>query len=667
MIKKTTVLSLIAILFSAASILAQTSSLYFGNEFFRELKFKKATEYYLKAVQKKPTVNTIERLADCYRFTNNYAEAAKWYERACAFPDCRKIDFYHWGMMLKTIQQYDLAKEKFTSWGARDVSQAALAEKMKSSCDSAKIWLANPKRVFVAPAAGLNSQYADFGASSFKNGVVFTSNRPVKNLKNDTRYSRSLGKPFYKIFYADSITNDTSKYLVFPLAKEINKKFNDGPCSFSRGFDTIWFTRTNVEKGRGMRTKVNNLQIYYSLANETGWFISLPFKYNKTAYSYAHPFLSKNGKMLFFSSDMPGGSGGMDLYVCSMTDTGWSSPQNLGMNVNTNEDDVFPFWDEANRALYFSSEGHASIGALDIFKTTRLPSGNWSVPKNIGSPYNSPKDDFSFYLNKDGQSGYLSTNRASGPEDDNIYAFSYKEISDNQQSYTVGVKPVFMENGAELPIGDANYLVTSLSTGNTIVPNSNTNGGGDISFRFNGSEVYRLEIIKEGFFKYAKTFTTAELKNFNEVSPSGAGTLLWKPMMRKLLLNECIVLQNIYYDYNSADLRKDSYRELDKVATLMVENPTIKLQLGSHTDSRGDEEYNMNLSRKRAQNAVNYIIGLGISSERIIAKGYGETEPLNKCVDGVTCTDAEYQLNRRTDFRIIGLVPNKTIIEMTGH
>lgn len=661
---KRSTLALLLLFFVATSAIAQPS-VYFGNELFKELKFKRAISYYLTAVKSKPKLTTIERLADCYRLTNDYAAAAKWYERAAAFPNCRSIDYYYWGMMLKTIKQYDLAKEKFGYWGARDLAHIALADKMQMSCDSAKNWVNNPKKVFVHPEYGLNSEYTDFGAVAFKTGVVFTSNRPVKNLKNDTRYSRLLGRPFYKLFYADTITNDTSRYLVLPLAKELNKKYNDGPCSFSPSYDTIWFTRTNVEKGFNTRSKVNNLQLFYSLADETGWFISLPFKYNNKAYSYAHPCIAKNGKKLFFSSDMPGGFGGMDIYSCSMTDTGWSRPVNLGAAINSNEDDMFPFYDEVRNVLYYSSAGHSSIGGLDIFKSALL-NNRWTTPQNLMPPYNSSKDDFSFFLNKDGKTGYLSTNRATEPGNDEIYSFSYSNNNGgfyNQQNITLGITPAFIDFGRELPITDANVSLTSLSTGTEL---KRLNVPGDLSYAINSNELYKLEIIKEGFFKYSKTFTTADLANLTEVNNLGKGILTWKPIMRKLVLNECIVLQNIYYDYNSADLRKDSYKELDKVATLLVENPSLKLQLGSHTDSRGDDDYNMTLSRNRAQNAVRYIIGLGISSDRIIAKGYGETEPLNKCIDGIPCTDGEYQLNRRTDFRIIGLIPNKTIINTSA-
>ncbi len=636
------------------------ASMYFGDEFYKEFKYKRALPFYLKAVQRKPTLKGIERLADCYRFTNNYGEALKWYERATAYEDCRTLDFYYWAMMLKTVQQYDLAKEKFSSWAARDTSMINRAKMMMSSCDSAKIWLASPQKVFVTPEFALNSTYTDFGTTSFKTGVVFTSNRPVKSLKNDSRYSRSLGKPFYKLFYADSLTNDTAKYLVLPLAKEINKRYNDGPSSFSKGYDTVWFTRTNVEKGRGSRNKVNNLQIYYSIANETGWFISLPFKYNNTAFSFAHPCISKNGKLLFFSSDKPGGFGGMDVYYCILADTGWSNPINLGSRVNSYEDDVFPFYDEASATLYFSSAGHASMGALDIFRTS-LVNNTWTAPKNLRAPYNSPKDDFSFALNRDKQSGFLSSNRSTQPGDDDIFRFSNK-LPGDLQNYKVGIRPITIENGVEIGIDNAVIVVQSLSSGDELKPQPALFG--DAVYQFNSNEVYKIDIIKEGFFRYTLNFTTADLQKSKDVSSNAAGSLSWRPLLRKLVLNECIVLQNIYYDYNSADLRKESYRELDKVATLLVENPSLKLQLGSHTDSRGDEDYNMTLSRRRAQNAVRYIIGLGITSDRIIAKGYGESEPLNKCIDGISCTENEFQTNRRTDFRIIGLVPNKTIIEL---
>lgn len=657
--KKIIVSTLIG-MFVSLSLSAQ-EAVYFGDELYKDLKFTKAIDYYLKAIDRKPTVEAMEKLATCYRYTGNAVEAARWYGNATAYPKSKAIDYYYWGMMLKMLEQYDLAKEKFSMWATKEPAKIEVAKERMASCDLAKAWIVQPVGTVMTSQAALNSPFSEFGAVGYKNGIVFTSNRINKELRNENRFSRSIGKPFYKIYYADTITQDTSGFTILPFDKEINSKYNDGPCAFSRNQDTVWFTRTLIQKGRKNREKINRLQLYYCAMSPTGWQRAIPFKFNSGNYSTGHPSIGMGGKVLFFASDMPGGFGGMDLYLCTMTANGWSSPVNLGPQINTMEDELFPFYDDESNSLFFSSAAHSSMGGLDIFKSAWV-NYEWTKPKNLKVPYNSSKDDFSFSLLKGKNIGYLSSNRGNVSGNDDVFQFRYEENNAPQSNdYTVFVKPSILgATGAMQSLTDVTISLKNITRGSKI--DLTANADGTLFFTMSPREQYRIELLKEGFFKYTQEITVADLKDRADVVKAGNNTLVWSPEMRKLLVGECIVLQNIYYDYNSADLRRPSLKELDKVATLMIENPNISIQIGSHTDSRGDDDFNMRLSRKRAESAVKYIISLGIAPERIVAKGYGETEPINKCVNGVTCTEQEYQLNRRTDFRIIGVIPDRTII-----
>jgi outer membrane protein OmpA-like peptidoglycan-associated protein/tetratricopeptide (TPR) repeat protein len=665
-LKKSTLLSVLTLLLTFCAF-GQSS--YYADELYRQFKFTGAINYYLQAVERNPNVKSVEKLADCYRFNNEYANAASWYEKAAAFENCRDVDFYYWAMMLKADQKYNDAKEKFRIWGNRDESKKLIAQKMIASCDSAQLWIKKPEKANIQKESFLNSDYIDFGAVPFKKGIVFTSNRPVATLNNDNFLSRSYGRPFFKVFYTDTSVSTEKGFSTLPLSKNINSKYNDGPVSFTRNYDTVWFTRTNFNSGAFFQRDVGKLQIYYSLSNNAGWFLSQPFKFNNEKYNYAHPSISKNGRELYFSSDMPGGFGGMDIYMTVLADTGWTKPINLGPEINSQEDDVFPYWNEDTQILYFSSSGHSSMGGLDIFYSKKSRRG-YSQAINMHYPINSSKDDFSFVLNDDGKTGYLSSNRDTKSSYDDIYRFElgkpFKKEKAEEEKPTlpdllVTIQPVTEGKRGLVDMETYTLEIKNIKTGESSVFKK-TGREKESVYKIGQEDIYVVEVSNGGYFTFTKTFKGKEIKEMQGVEQAKE-EYLWKPEMKKIKYGECVVLQNILYDFNSATLRESSYAELQKLATLMMENPDIKVQIGSHTDSRGSDAYNMSLSQRRAQASVDYIVSLGIDRERILARGYGESEPINKCIDGEPCTEEEYQLNRRTDFRIIGNVPNKQIID----
>ncbi|MEI7846205.1 MAG: OmpA family protein, partial [Chloroflexota bacterium] len=352
--------------------------------------------------------------------------------------------------------------------------------------------------------------------------------------------------------------------------------WHDGPVCFNSGFTEIFINRTQIMHDKGKRepghVRTHLLKIFTSTLKEGKWVVPQPFFLNNDQYSVGHPALSPDGATLYFVSDMPGGYGETDIYVCQRTGDTWSPAVNLGATVNTPGKEMFPFI-AANGDLYFSSDGLPGFGGLDLFVTRKGEKG-WGVPRNLGQPINSSFDDFSIAISS-AENGLFSSNRPGGKGSDDIYGF-YKIVPE--------------------PVIPAPPPIATLYTG---IP-------------------------------------TPPAKRTDTLVPD-------KPYR----------LENIFYDFDKWNIRDDAKPALDNLVSLMKKFP-ISVELSSHTDCRGSETYNLELSQKRAESAVRYIISQGIAPNRITAKGYGKSRPANSCncLPGSGCTEAEHQFNRRTEFMV---------------
>jgi len=549
------------------------------------------------------------------------------------------------------------------------------------------------------------------------------------------------------------------------FSKTLNTKFHEGPATFSNNFSQIIFTRNNYnagEKGASV-DNVTKLKLYAAENINGAWGEATELPFNDDEFSTAHPSWSKDGKLLYFASDREGGFGGMDIWVIEHKNGQWGKPKNLGKDVNSKGIEAFPFVDDKGN-LYYSSDGWGGEGGLDLFFVEMRNGANINKPLALGEPFNSPNDDFGIIIDEMRKTGYFSSDRKRG-EDDDIYRFTREANPDHDcREMTVSV----FDTETKDPVADSDVEINPKG-GN--FEKKKTDRNGNLKFCTGQNLDYSIKIGKAGyvtnFIGYstrgeaddepsrlevplmkvrivevepepqaviekvsvspvlpAPVFTAESLikrstllkgivkkevektpiegvlltfKNdcdhttqqvmtgsdgvyaFNmtdgcdytlEVSKDGYGTnvnkikKVKKGKAKEISLGlglfkegDLITMDNIYYDSNQAGIRKTAARELDKLAATLQKFPAMVIELGSHTDSRGEAQNNLNLSEKRSQAAVDYMAKKGIDKSRMLAKGYGESDPVNTCVDGVSCTEAEHQKNRRTTVKIIKVRP----------
>ena len=406
----------------------------------------------------------------------------------------------------------------------------------------------------------------------------------------------------------------------------------------------MYFTRTNESKGKLKKNKKNEstLRILKAVFLEGEWTNIEEFPYNSDEFSNSHPNLSRDGKMLFFSSDRPGGYGQSDLYVCLWDGSKWGEPTNLGAMVNTAGRESAPVYG-FNEKLYFSSDGHAGMGGLDIF-FTKKDGSSWAQPTNMKSPINSNKDDFSFVLTDDGKIGNLSSSRGSAESalasQDQMYEVVYKDP-------IIPVQVCVREKGTNKPYGNA--MVYAQNKATSTQDSALTNDKGIANFRLAGDADYTINARSKQFFTNAIEVTTKGIPCSSIIVTCDESKFI---ELDPALADKEYGLGDIYYDYNKWDIRPDAMPILDNLVKLLNDNPDIKIELGSHTDCRGQDDYNQKLSENRAKSVVKYCTLRDVDPKRLTYKGYGESQPKETCICE-SCTEEQHQTNRRTVFKVI--------------
>ena len=483
----------------------------------------------------------------------------------------------------------------------------------------------------------LNTQYAEY-SPVYNNGLLyFTSNR------HGGKTYKGTGTPFTDIYRVSTRGAKVNIETLQPLPEVINDPdINEGTISLSRNGRTIIFAKANSGKASG----TDEVNLYFSRFRNGVWSNPRPLTVNEKDAWDSTPALSQDGTSLYFSSNREGGYGGLDLYVAKLDRRGqWVDIRNLGPEINSPGNEVFPYVGETGK-LYFSSDGWAGFGGLDLFEATRY--GGHITIENLGTPVNSPSDDFGLYLFNPSR-GFFTSNRKGGKGDDDIYTF----VNDDPDLkivnyYLAGTTFTTNELGEPEVLGNTKIVLKDDQE--EIIDEVFTELDGYYKFRVYAEEHYYLVAHKDQYFATRSEFSTigksvdrADLKNMiTDVNFDHDMTL------EKIVMQKPIVLNNIYYDFNKADIKPEAALELDKLVTIMNDNPEISIELSSHTDVRADHKYNMNLSQRRAQSAVNYIISKGIEPKRLVAKGYGET----KLVIEDAQTEEEHQANRRTEFKV---------------
>ena len=493
----------------------------------------------------------------------------------------------------------------------------------------------------------VNTKYSDFGVSYYQGDAIFASSRPTDNASKN---NWTNGQPYLDL-YRGAITPEGE--IVDPQDfKGLDTKYHESNAVFTKDGKTVYFTRNNYYNKQYGKDSLgwNNLKLFRADVDAEGqWINEMPLPFNNDNYSVGHPALSPDEKTLYFTSDMPGSMGQTDIFKCSVgADGSYGAPMNLGSQVNTYGREMFPYVSESGK-LYFSSDGRGGNGGLDVYV---VPANNTSViPLNLGSPINSAQDDFSFIINEQTKNGYFSSNRIGGKGDDDIYYFDELNAPDMKCAQVITGVARDKDSGALLP----NTLVT-LYKGTQKEESVLT--GADGSYRFDKADCetsYKVEATRAYYKGDEKSFTTSDQADL-ELQMDLALTPDKDALAKGQELDRCqYALDNIntiYFDLDKYAIRPDAAIELEKIVKVMNKCTDITIEARSHTDSRASDQYNQTLSQNRAQSTVDYIVSRGIDKSRITAKGYGETELVNKCSNGVKCSEAEHQVNRRTEFVI---------------
>ncbi len=611
--------------------------------------FAESVQLLEKIIKKdgKHTLAAKEDLASVNRMMNNPARAAELYAEVTNTEGTRAENYFYYGQMLRTLGKYEEAKEQFLKYDSlvsQDEKDGALYAKY---CEEIIPYLNEKENYIISNVTSLNTKYSEFSPALYNDALVFTSDRPRS--KHAKIYSWT-GNSYLDLYSSDidysGQTDEVTGSSPVVFNKRLSQTFHNGTAVFTKDENTVYFTRTTddvVKKGKNPVATIM-LKMYKSENIDGRWSKPEPFYLNSNEYSVGHPALSADGKKLYFVSDMPGGMGGTDLYECTLEGDSWGDAKNLGDKINTSENEMFPYVSEEG-TLYFSSNGQLGFGGLDIYSTTQKD-GVWQKPENLGKPINSSYDDFGIcYVND--TKGFLSSNRPEGLGEDDIYAF--------EQIKTIAPLPPLMLAGRVM--SDSGYAIQHATI---FFLNENTNK--ILILKTDSAGRYETEVERNT--KYA---ILAKKSHYLEdcTSVNLADTLINPEdlILSELSVKKSYSVENIYYDFNKYDIKEAAKSKLDHLVRLLKDNP-IKIELNSYTDSRGSAQYNMILSQKRAEAAMDYIVSQGIDASRITARGYGESELLNDCTDGVECTEEQHQMNRRTEFRIIEVEkPNSTRVD----
>ncbi|WP_410879246.1 OmpA family protein [Myroides sp. DW712] len=591
----------------------------------------------------------LQNLADAYYFNGKLVEANKWYtelfEGQYEHKDVGQLPseyYYRYSQTLKAVKNYEKADELMEQFSRIEKQDQRVAEYTKNRAYRSTIEKqSNRYEVELLP---LNSGFSDYGGTMLGNTFVFTSARETDH--QSKRKIHSWTNESYTSLYSAKIEGSGwSNPERFPIDEA--PYVNDATAVFTQDGSTMYFTRNNVKpNGKSKQNKKHNssLKIYRALKQTDGsWGRVMELPFNSDNFNTAHPALTPDDKWLYFASDREGAIGQSDLYrVAVFKNDGYGPVENLGASVNTEGRESFPFISSDNQ-LYFASDGHPGLGGMDIFVTPLQADGTFGAVTNMGEPINSSMDDFGFYL-KEGK-GFLSSNRAGGHETDNIYNLTERPCVKKVEGkvYDLETKEVLAD--AKISITDALYQNST---------SMQTNDKGQFAIADLACEVkYRIKVEKEAYntvelafsFEYESGIKTFDIGLERSVKPLQVNDDLFKRLQ----------LKPIYFDFDKASIRSDAAIELMKIVEVMRQYPTMKIDVRSHTDSRGNDTYNLNLSDRRVKATIQWMAKQGIEASRLTGRGYGETQLLNGCSNGVRCTEAEHQVNRRSEFIIVAM------------
>lgn len=766
----------------------QFSKMKRAEQFMEALNYQDAIQIYNEVLQKGDDSQAKMNIAECYRKVNDTENAEYWYGQVVRLPESKATHKLYYGQMLQRNGKCDLAKEWYQKYVEESPSDVR-GQFLLKACDYEQELRTKNAGIYDIQNLSFNSNVDDFSPMFYGDGIVFASERD-----KGTAIKRKhgwTGNPFLELFYIKSEPVDKDdpcgeKTYSEPekFSKDLNSKFHDAVVTFTKDQNTIYFTRNNYSNGKVGKSDegIVKLKVYYGELDserKVSELNSLPF--NSDEYSVAHPTLSPDGEKLYFTSDMPGGFGGMDLYYSEKGDGRWGPPMNMGPTINTEGNELFPYYHAETKRLYFTSDGHIGLGGLDLYYMEEKEGGEWGTIENLGYPMNTTSDDFGIVFNDEGTCGYLSSDRDEGVGRDDIYSFrkmaspvkiyvydektkepiegamvingcsgdtlttaadgyatvdqkmnvcctftaSKEEYTDNAEEGCTKDIAIGEEVLVEIPLDksiefklegavfDALTLLPLEGAELTLTNDCNdeeqtlvTDDTGVFSFELKEDCCYSLRGTKDEYLAATASdqctrgltesmtlqvnlnlqpvkmpsdpiATTGNNNSGDPINPGevqnpddGTSTVTREgeqtpgPTMIDIPVGGAIpYLVHIYYDFNQSFVRDDAEPELEKLLAMLVDNPQYIVEIGSHTDSRGSHRYNTRLSQRRAESVVRWLTNKGISRDRLIPVGYGEMVNVNNCKNLIPCSEKEHQLNRRTEFRVVGKVGDADFIE----
>lgn len=627
--------------------IAQTTSINNANDKYEKYAYVDAIKVYESVANKGyKDEKMFQRLGNSYYFNGELVKALKWYDELFAMNEQQEPEYlYRYAQCLKSAGNYakaDAILEKFNQKVTTD-KRGVLFESNKNYLEEIK----NNSGRFEIADAGINSNYSDYGSAIFNDKLVFTSARDTGGIaKKNFKWTN---KSFTNLYTAE-LKSDGSIGVPQRFQKKVNTKFNESTPVFTKDGRTMYFTRNNFLNGKRGRdeNKITLLKLYKADLVDGEWKNIQELPFNSDQYSVAHPTLSVDEKTLYFASDMPGTLGQSDLFKVSINENGtFGSPQNLGAKINTEGRETFPFISSDNE-LYFATDGRPGLGGLDVFVAKINDNGTFEEIQNVGEPINSKQDDFAFIINSKNRNGFFSSNRDNGHGFDDIYRFTEKRKLTCEQELAGTITDLDTKAiiaNATVALFDETFQpvtqVVSDEKGNYIF--TNVNCGKSYFVRVAKVDYESKEVPVTIKKLSGKTALSVQLEK--RVKAIEVGTDLAKTLDIPI----------IYFDLDKATIKKESAYQLEKIIEILKQYPTLTLDIRSHTDSRQTAKYNQVLSDKRAKSTMNWLVQKGIDPSRLTAKGYGESQLVNQCSDGVNCTEEEHQLNRRSEFVITHL------------
>jgi outer membrane protein OmpA-like peptidoglycan-associated protein len=582
------------------------------------------------------------KLGNSYYFNADLVNANKWYKELFAMnEDIEPEYYYRYSQTLKSVGEYKKADEmlaQFNNLSGND-ERAKMYVKNKNYLE---VINSNSNRYNIADA-GINSEFYDYGTSFVNDKLVFSSTR--KNA--DTNKKSQWNSQNFSTMYSADVLADGSLGTPVKFSNNLTTKVNEDSPVFTKDGKTIYFTRNNYNDGKQGKDikKTTLLKIYKANYDGKEWTNVVELPFNSDQYSVAHPALSPDDKTLYFVSDMPGTLGQADIFKVAVNkDDTFGTPINLGATINTQGRETFPFVSDDNE-LYFATDGHPGLGGLDIFVSKIKKDGLLEDAQNIGEPINGRTDDFGFIIDTKSKIGYFTSNREGGKGFDDIYKFTEtKSLVCVQELIGVITNS---STGLIMPGTKVILLNSKFEQIATTISDSSAN----YSFEVTCGESYYVRGEKEEYETNEQKISIPKVSGKTNLPIAFDKKIIEVKVGDDLA--KTLEIPIIYFDLDKSFIRKDATLELEKVLDVMKQNPKIKVDIRSHTDSRQTAQYNESLSDRRAKSTMAWLVKNGIKQNRLTAKGYGEAQLVNKCTDGIECTEAEHQANRRSEFIVM--------------